>query len=69
MDTERMIQELRRLEKIHKNDKVFTGQTNWSSMCFDVANRLEEQDREIKRLNAYIKELENRNNNVIDDGK
>lgn len=69
MDTERMIRELRRLEEIHKNDKVFTGQTNWSHMCHDVANRLEEQNEEIKKLNNYIKELEKRDNISIDDGK
>ena len=42
MSTEDMIRELRRLEEIHKDDIVFTGQTNWSSLCHDVANRLEE---------------------------
>ena len=37
-----MIRELRRLEEKHKNDKVSTGANNWSRMCHDVANRLEE---------------------------
>jgi len=40
--TEEMICELRRLEEIHKNDFVGTFETNWSLMCHDVANRLEE---------------------------
>lgn len=42
MDTERMIRELRRLADEHKNDKVDTFATNWSVLCSDVANRLEE---------------------------
>jgi len=42
MKTEEMIYELRRLEEIHKNDFVGTCETNWSLMCHDVANRLEE---------------------------
>lgn len=41
MDTERMIRELRRLAEEHKNDMVFTGETRWSWLCSDVANRLE----------------------------
>ena len=42
MKTKEMICELRRLEEAHKNDFVGTGETNWSLMCYDVANRLEE---------------------------
>ncbi len=42
MRTEDMIHELRRLEEAHKNDFVGTGKPNWSLMCRDVANRLEE---------------------------
>jgi len=42
MKTEEMICELRRLEEAHKDDFVGTGETNWSLMCHDVANRLEE---------------------------
>ena len=42
MDTERMIRELRRLSELHKNDRVGTFATNWSLLCHDVANRLEE---------------------------
>jgi hypothetical protein len=42
MKTEEMICELRRLEEAHKDDFVGTGETNWSLMCYDVANRLEE---------------------------
>ena len=69
MDTERMIRELRRLAEKHKNDKVFTGENNWSLMCTDVANRLEEQNNEIKRLNDYIKQLETKHRSYVDDGK
>jgi hypothetical protein len=42
MKTEEMICELRRLEEAHKDDFAGTGETNWSLMCYDVANRLEE---------------------------
>ena len=42
MDTEVMIRQLRGLSEEHKNDKVYTFATNWSALCSDVANRLEE---------------------------
>lgn len=42
MTTNEMIMELRRLEEKHKNDVVNTGANNWSRMCHDVANKLEE---------------------------
>lgn len=42
MTTEQMIKELRSLEEKHKDDFVPTCSTNWSLLCHDVANRLEE---------------------------
>lgn len=42
MTTGDMIRELRRLEEAHRDDFVGVGETNWTSMCHDVANRLEE---------------------------
>ena len=69
MNTDKMIRELRRLAEKHKNDKVFTGENNWSNMCTDVADRLEEQNNEIQRLTNYIKELQAKNITSIDDGK
>lgn len=57
METKEMIKELRRLEEKHKNDKVGTCENNWSAMCRDVADRLEEQEREIAELNYTIKAL------------
>lgn len=42
MEVKEMIRELRRLEEKHKNDIVTTGANNWSRMCCDVANKLEE---------------------------
>lgn len=42
MSTENMIRELRRLCELHKNDKVSTCETNWSALCSDTADRLEE---------------------------
>ena len=37
-----MIRELRWLSEKHKNDTIYTCQTNWSILCADVADRLEE---------------------------
>lgn len=52
MKTSEMIRELRRLEEVHKNDIVSTGANNWSIMCHDVANRLEELELKIFELEA-----------------
>lgn len=60
MKTEEMIRELRRLEDKHKNDFIETCENNWSAMCHDVANRLEEQEREIAELNYTIETLRKR---------
>lgn len=42
METEKMIRELKRVEEIHKHDKVFTGDLNIAKMAHDVRKRLEE---------------------------
>ena len=42
METEKMIRELKRVEEIHKYDKVFTGDLNIAEMARDVRKRLEE---------------------------
>ena len=42
MNTESMIRELRRLSNKYKDYKVDTFATNWSALCSDVANKLEE---------------------------
>ena len=42
METEKMIRELKRVEEIHKHDKVFTGDLNIAEMARDVRERLEE---------------------------
>lgn len=57
MRTEEMIKELRRLEEKHKNDRVDTFENNWSAMCHDVADRLEEQQLEINELKIEIEAL------------
>lgn len=41
METEKMIRELKRVEEIHKHDKVFTGDLNIAEMARDVRERLE----------------------------
>lgn len=41
MSTQKMINELRRLQNKHKMDFVYTGDIRWSDLCRDVANRLE----------------------------
>lgn len=50
MDTKQMIIELRREAERHKDDMTFTGQTNISAMCSDVASKLEELYKEHKFL-------------------
>lgn len=42
METEKMIRELKIVEKIHKHDKVFIGELNIAEMARDVRERLEE---------------------------
>lgn len=54
METEVMIRELRREAEKHKNDRALTFQTNISDMCNDVANRLEEQAKEIEELKSQL---------------
>lgn len=56
MNTERMIRQLRHLEEKHKDDNVFTFETNWSLMCRDVANRLEEYENLMQDILAFIAE-------------
>lgn len=56
METVKMIKELRRLEEKHENDRVGTFENNWSAMCHDVANRLEEQENELEKLKSGLAE-------------
>ena len=42
METEKMIRELKRVEEIHKHDKVFIGDLNIAEMARDARERLEE---------------------------
>ena len=57
MNTVDMIKELRGEAERHKNDKVFTGQTNISVMCNDIADKMEENLKAIIHLNEVIDEL------------
>ncbi len=57
MNTVDMIRELRGEAERHKNDKVFTGQTNITTMCTDVANKLEENLKALINLNDIINGL------------
>lgn len=41
MNTEMMIRELKRVEEVHKNDRVFTGDLDIASMAHDVRKRLQ----------------------------
>ena len=52
METSTMIRQLRRTAKKHENDKLYTFDTNISLMCTDVANRLEELEKEKKEIRA-----------------
>lgn len=50
MTTENMVRELRNIADKHKKDFVGFGEIRWSDLCTDVANRLEEQAKEIAYL-------------------
>ena len=54
MNTEKMIRELRRLAEKHKDDNVYTFETNWSLLCSDVADRLETLESRYDNLYACI---------------
>ena len=54
MNTIDMIRELRGEAERHKKDKVFTGQTNISTMCTDVADKLDENLKALINLNETI---------------
>lgn len=60
MKTGEMIRELRRLEDKHKNDFTGTCENNWSAMCHDVADRLEEQKREIAELKLHDRSIKSK---------
>lgn len=54
METSTMIRQLRRTAKKHENDRLHTFDTNISAMCTDVANRLEELEKENKEIRAKV---------------
>ena len=56
MNTENMIRQLRYEAEKHKHDKLFTGQTNISIMCADVADRLEELYKEVEETRSELYE-------------
>ena len=58
METSTMIRQLRRTAKKHENDKLHTFDTDISLMCTDVANRLEELEKEKQEIrNKAIDEV------------
>lgn len=57
MKTESMIEQLRVLHEQHRNDHVDTFDTNWSLVCWDVANRLEELYKKNKELDEKINKI------------
>lgn len=59
MNTIDMIRELRGEAEKHKSDKVFTGQTNISVMCNDVADKIEENLKVLINLNEVVDGLIN----------
>ncbi|QHJ85042.1 MAG: hypothetical protein [Bacteriophage sp.] len=54
METEKMIMELRRIAKNHKNDRLCTGELNLTDMCTDVADRLEDLNEFDKSQSAKL---------------
>jgi len=58
MTTDIMIRQLRYTAKKHENDKLHTFDTNISLMCTEVANRLEEIEKEKSEIrNKAIEEF------------
>lgn len=62
MKTVDMIRELRCESEKHKNDTVYTGQTNISALCADVAGKLEVNLKALIKVNEGI-------DNLIDDDR
>lgn len=61
MRTDVMIKQLRSTAKKHENDKLTTFDTNISLMCTEVANRLEELEKEKQEIrNKTIDEFANK---------
>jgi hypothetical protein len=59
MNTESMIQELRKLSNKYKDYRVDTFATDWSALCSDVANKLEELCKyKCLFLNNFLTKLE-----------
>ncbi len=52
METSTMIRQLRRTAKKHENDKLHTFDTDISLMCTEVANRLEQLEKEKTEIRA-----------------
>ncbi len=52
METSVMIRQLRATAKKHENNTLHTFDTNVSAMCTDVANRLEELEKEKAEIRA-----------------
>lgn len=52
METSTMIRQLRRTAKKHENDKLHTFDTDISLMCTEVANRLEQLEKEKTEVRA-----------------
>lgn len=50
MSTEDMIRELRNISEKYKDKFVATGDINWSMLCEDAADRLEELDNKLKQV-------------------
>lgn len=57
MRTIDLVRELRNEAERHKKDRVFTGQTNITAMCTDVADKLEENLKALIGLNDAIDSL------------
>lgn len=63
MVTEQMLGELKRTAEMHRNDKLFTGQTNITAMCEDIIPKLEKlTEYEAIGTVEELKELKIKNN-------
>ncbi len=66
MNTKDMINELRHEAEIHKNDKLFTGETNISLMCSEVADKLENLDLKLEKIKEIINAYDGSIPSIID---
>ena len=54
MNSDYMIHELRRLSHVHQNDRISTFEPNWSNICRDCADKIEELESQNDQLRTIL---------------